>query len=62
MRTSTEITKRSRGRPRGFITEEVLEKVRGVFMAISAVVIVAGGTVALYRSLRTAGVLEGFPD
>ena len=33
MRTSTEITKRSRGRPRGFITEEVLEKVRGVFLA-----------------------------
>ena len=33
MRTGTEITKRSRGRPRGFITEEVLEKVRGVFMA-----------------------------
>src|SRR5215207_2262656 len=33
MRTGTEITKRSRGRPRGFITEEVLERVRGVFMA-----------------------------
>ena len=33
MRTGTEITKRSRGRPRGFITEEVLEKVRGVFLA-----------------------------
>jgi AcrR family transcriptional regulator len=33
MRTSTEITKRSRGRPRGFITEEVLERVRTVFMA-----------------------------
>jgi energy-coupling factor transport system substrate-specific component len=36
--------------------------VRGVAMAISAVVIVAGGTVALTRSLRSAGVLEGFPD
>jgi AcrR family transcriptional regulator len=33
MRTGTEITKRSRGRPRGFVAEEVLEKVRGVFMA-----------------------------
>ncbi|CAN5909318.1 TetR/AcrR family transcriptional regulator [soil metagenome] len=32
MRTGTEITKRSRGRPRGFITEEVLERVRGVFL------------------------------
>jgi AcrR family transcriptional regulator len=33
MRTGTEITKRSRGRPRGLITEEVLERVRGVFLA-----------------------------
>ena len=33
MRTGTEKEKRSRGRPRGFITEEVLEKVRGVFLA-----------------------------
>lgn len=33
MRTGTEITKRSRGRPRGFVTEEVLERVRTVFMA-----------------------------
>ena len=33
MRTGTELTKRSRGRPRAFITEEVLEKVRAVFMA-----------------------------
>lgn len=32
MRTSTEITKRPRGRPRGFITEEVLDRVRGVFL------------------------------
>ena len=42
--------------------DPTVQVVRGVFMAISAVVIVAGGTVALYRSLRTAGVLEGFPD
>ena len=34
---------------------------RGVFMAISAVVIVAGGSIALHRSLKRAGVLEGFP-
>src|SRR5437868_8754755 len=33
MRTGTEITKRSRGRPRGFDAEEVLERVRGVFLA-----------------------------
>jgi hypothetical protein len=30
-------------------------------MAVSAVVIVAGGSVALVRALRQAGVLEGFP-
>ena len=42
--------------------DPTIQIVRGVFMAISAVVIVAGGSVALYRSLRTAGVLEGFPD
>ena len=42
--------------------DPTVQVVRGVFMAISAVVIVACGTVALYRSLRTAGVLEGFPD
>lgn len=33
MRTSTEITKRPRGRPRAFITAEVLDRVRTVFMA-----------------------------
>jgi energy-coupling factor transport system substrate-specific component len=42
--------------------DPTVQVVRGVFMGISAVVIVAGGSVALYRSLRTAGVLEGFPD
>jgi hypothetical protein len=31
-------------------------------MAISSVIIVAGGSVVLHRSLRSAGVLEGFPD
>jgi energy-coupling factor transport system substrate-specific component len=41
--------------------DPTLQLVRGLFMAISAVIIVAGGTVLLYRSLRTAGVLEGFP-
>jgi energy-coupling factor transport system substrate-specific component len=34
---------------------------RGIVMAISAVVIVAVGSVLLERSLRRAGVLEGFP-
>jgi energy-coupling factor transport system substrate-specific component len=38
-----------------------LQVARGVVMAISAVVIVAGGSVLLERSLRRAGVLEGFP-
>ena len=35
---------------------------RGVAMAVSAVVIVAFASIALVRSLRRAGVLEGFPD
>lgn len=34
---------------------------RGVAMAISAIVIVGLGSIALVRSLRRAGVLEGFP-
>ena len=38
-----------------------VQLVRGVMMAISAVVIVAGGSVLLVRALRQAGVLEGFP-
>ncbi len=33
----------------------------GVFMAVSSVVIVAGGSVLLVRALRQAGVLKGFP-
>jgi AcrR family transcriptional regulator len=33
MRTSTEISKRPRGRPRSFTTEEVLDRVRAVFLA-----------------------------
>ena len=39
-----------------------IQLVRGVAMAVSAVVIVAGGSVVLHRSLKRAGVLEGFPD
>jgi energy-coupling factor transport system substrate-specific component len=38
-----------------------LQLVRGLMMAISAVVIVASGSVLLVRALREAGVLEGFP-
>lgn len=38
-----------------------LQLLRGVMMAISALVIVAGGSVLLVRALRQAGVLEGFP-
>jgi len=33
----------------------------GIAMGISAVVIVAGGSVVIYRALRRSGVLEGFP-
>lgn len=33
----------------------------GLAMAISAVVITAGGSIALERALRQTGVLEGFP-
>src|SRR5512147_2284095 len=39
-----------------------VQLVRGVLMAISAVVLVAGGSVALHRALKNAGVLDGFPD
>jgi energy-coupling factor transport system permease protein len=38
-----------------------LQLLRGVMMAVSAVVIAAGGSVLLVRALRQAGVLEGFP-
>ncbi len=38
-----------------------VQLVRGAMMGISAVVIVAGGSVLLVRALRQAGVLEGFP-
>ncbi len=43
-------------------TDTTVQLVRGGAMVISAVVIVAGGSVALVRSLRRSGVLEGFPD
>ncbi len=39
-----------------------LQIARGIAMAISAIVIVALGSRALARSLRRAGVLEGFPS
>jgi energy-coupling factor transport system permease protein len=38
-----------------------LQVARLVLMAISALVFVAGGSILLERSLRRAGVLEGFP-
>jgi energy-coupling factor transport system substrate-specific component len=38
-----------------------VQLVRGALMAVSAAVIVAGGSMALVRALRGAGVLEGFP-
>jgi energy-coupling factor transport system substrate-specific component len=37
-----------------------LQLARGVLMGVSAVVIVAAGSVLLVRALREAGVLEGF--
>jgi energy-coupling factor transport system permease protein len=42
--------------------DPLIQIVRGVAMAVSAIVIVAGGSVALHRALKRAGVLEGFPD
>lgn len=42
--------------------DPTIQIVRFVFMAISAIVIVAGGSLALHRALKNAGVLEGFPD
>ncbi|HEX7951291.1 MAG TPA: ECF transporter S component [Candidatus Limnocylindrales bacterium] len=38
-----------------------LQIARGVLMAISALVFVAAGSILIERSLRRAGVLEGFP-
>jgi energy-coupling factor transport system substrate-specific component len=37
-----------------------VQTVRGIMMAISAVVITAGGSVLLVRALRPTGVLDGF--
>jgi len=42
--------------------DPTVQLVRGVLMAISAVVLVAGGSVVIHRALKEAGVLEGFPD
>lgn len=39
-----------------------VQLVRGLLMAISAVILVAGGSIALHRALKNAGVLDGFPD
>ena len=39
-----------------------VQLVRGLLMAISAVILVAGGSVALHRALKRAGALDGFPD
>jgi energy-coupling factor transport system substrate-specific component len=42
--------------------DPLVQLVRGAMMAISAAIIVAGGSVLIARSLRQAGVLQGFPD
>ena len=39
-----------------------IQVARGIAMAISAIVFVALGSLALERSLRRAGVLDGFPS
>ena len=42
--------------------DPAVQLVRGAMMAISAAIIVAGGSLLIERSLRQAGVLQGFPD
>ena len=42
--------------------DPLVQLVRGAMMAISAAIIVACGSVLIERSLRQAGVLQGFPD
>jgi len=42
--------------------DPIVQLVRGIAMGISAVVIVAGGSIVLHRALKNAGVLQGFPD
>lgn len=42
--------------------DPVVQLVRFVMMAVSAVVIAAGGSMFLERRLRETGVLQGFPD
>jgi energy-coupling factor transport system permease protein len=42
--------------------DPAVQLVRGVMMAISAAIIAAGGSVLIERSLRQAGVLQGFPE
>jgi energy-coupling factor transport system substrate-specific component len=42
--------------------DPLVQLVRGAMMAVSAAIIVAGGSVLIARSLRQAGVLQGFPD
>ena len=42
--------------------DPLVQLVRGAMMAISAGIIVAGGSVLIERSLRQSGVLQGFPD
>ena len=43
-------------------TSVAVQLLRGAAMAVSAVVIVAIGSVALVRTLRSTGVLQGFPS
>jgi energy-coupling factor transport system permease protein len=42
--------------------DPAVQLVRGAMMATSAAIIAAGGSVLIERSLRQAGVLQGFPE
>jgi energy-coupling factor transport system substrate-specific component len=41
--------------------DPLIQVLRGIMMVVSTVVITAGGSVLLERSLRRSGVLQGFP-
>jgi len=42
--------------------DPIVQLIRFVMMAVSAVIIAAGGSMLLERQLRQTGVLQGFPD
>ncbi len=42
--------------------DPLIQVLRGTAIAVSAVVLTAGGSMLLHRSLKQSGVLQGFPD